>query len=141
MALIHFYEKPGCINNTRQKQLLHAAGHELQVHDLLRCNWAGQRELLRSFFTGLPVAEWFNPSAPAIKNGEVNPHQLNAEQALDLMCEQPILIRRPLLECNGQRGAGFDADKIKAWLDLPDQPTADLETCPRQQAEQQACKP
>jgi hypothetical protein len=29
MATVHFYEKPGCINNTRQKKILAAAGHEV----------------------------------------------------------------------------------------------------------------
>ncbi len=131
MALIQFYEKPGCINNTRQKQLLREAGHELIVHDLLNCDWATQLDALRGFFGDRPVAEWFNPSAPAIKNGDVDPSALNAEQALAAMAAQPILIRRPLIECNGRRCSGFDQDLIAAWLNVESTGT-DLENCPRQ---------
>ena len=35
MATITFYEKPGCINNTRQKKLLEAAGHQVVAKNLL----------------------------------------------------------------------------------------------------------
>ena len=55
MTSIVFYEKPGCAGNRRQKQLLQAAGFELQVRDLLAEPWS--REQLRGFFAGRPVAE------------------------------------------------------------------------------------
>ena len=97
MATIHFYEKPGCINNTRQKQLLSKAGHLLVVYDLLAQPWAENREKLRSFFGDMPVADWFNRSAPAIKNGEIDPESVSEQQAIDLMAANPLLSRRPLL--------------------------------------------
>ena len=37
------------------------------------------------------MAEWFNPSAPAIKYGELDVSELSAEQALELMVAQPLL--------------------------------------------------
>ena len=137
MATIHFYEKPGCINNTRQKQLLSKAGHLLVVYDLLQEPWASNREKLRSFFKDMPVADWFNRSAPAIKNGEIIPETLSEHQALELMVANPILIRRPLMEANGHRCSGFNAESIQAWLDLtPEVAAQDLETCPRQHDQQ-----
>ena len=57
MAIVHFYEKPGCINNTRQKALLAAAGHTVQAKNLLTEKWTAER--LRAFFGELSVAEWF----------------------------------------------------------------------------------
>ena len=141
MATIHFYEKPGCLNNTRQKQLLRDAGHLLVVYDLLQQNWAEEPAKLRSFFADLPVADWFNRSAPAIKSGAINPEAATAEQAIALMVATPLLIRRPLIEVNGRRQAGFDPDSIEAWLGLPANPHGpDLETCPKQQ-DKQGCKP
>ncbi len=139
MATVNFYEKPGCINNTRQKQLLIKAGHVLIVHDLLKQAWAQRLDELRAFFGDMPVADWFNRSAPAVKNGEINPLDLNAEQALALMADCPILIRRPLLEAAGRRCAGFDTQTIEAWLGLSaNTVAADLETCPKNQTHQQA---
>ena len=114
MTSIVFYEKPGCATNHRQKQLLRAAGFEVQVRDLLGEPWT--REQLRGFFGARPVAEWFNRAAPAVKSGEVDPQQLDAEQALALMLAQPLLIRRPLISGGNLRMAGFDAQALNALL-------------------------
>lgn len=141
MAIVHFYEKPGCFNNARQKQWLVKAGHLLIVHDLLKFPWAENRSRLRSFFGDLPVAEWFNRSAPAIKNGDIKPALISERQAIDLMICDPLLIRRPLLEVDGRCRAGFDTDTIDAWLGLQaGMEDGDLETC-RKQHKQRACSP
>lgn len=141
MVIIHFYEKPGCINNTKQKALLTASGHELEVHNLLTAPWTP--ETLRPFFGNLPVVDWFNPTAPQVKSGEIVPEQLDEETALSLMIHNPILIRRPLLQVKDQRVVGFDMRQIDAWIGL--QPIGepqrriseslkqqDLQTCPNQ---------
>lgn len=143
MAIVHFYEKPGCINNSRQKQMLAAAGHQLVVYDLLQFPWGRHKDQLRDFFADLPVAEWFNRSAPAVKNGTVIPEQASEQQALDWMVADPLLIRRPLMEADGKRRAGFDPVAVDAWLGLAEQDAGkadDLETCPKTQ-HQQACRP
>jgi nitrogenase-associated protein len=62
MARIVFYEKPGCGNNTKQKVLLAAAGHEVIARNLLTEPWTQER--LLEFFGARPVAEWFNRAAP-----------------------------------------------------------------------------
>ncbi|MGD0961194.1 MAG: ArsC/Spx/MgsR family protein [Methylomonas sp.] len=142
MATVHFYEKPGCINNTRQKQLLIKAGHELLVFDLLQQAWNENPGKLRSFFGDTPVADWFNRSAPAVKNGEIIPEAVNEQQAIALMIADPILIRRPLLEAGGRRRAGFDPLTVETWLGLAaDSRSADLETCPNNKPDKPACRP
>lgn len=131
MATVHFYEKPGCANNTRQKQILSKAGHRLIVHDLLAQPWAQEPEKLRSFFGDRPVSEWFNYSAPAIKYGEVDPNGVSGQQAIELMVGDPLLIRRPLMEADGVRRAGFDLAEVEAWLGVAKEEMAgqDLESC------------
>lgn len=128
MAKVVFYEKPGCANNTRQKALLAAAGHELEARNLLTEAWTAER--LRAFFGTRPVAEWFNRAAPRVKSGEIVPEAQSAASALALMQADPLFIRRPLLEAAGRREAGFDPALIEAWLGLTP-PQGDLETCPR----------
>ena len=129
MAVVVFYEKPGCANNTRQKALLAAAGHTVQAKSLLTEPWCAER--LRAFFGDLPVAQWLNPSAPRIKSGELTPAQLDAETALHLMLADPLLIRRPLMEVDGERRVGFDAAAVDAWIGLqsPALNDEDLESC------------
>lgn len=130
MAIVLFYEKPGCINNTRQKVLLAAAGHTVQAKSLLSEPWCAER--LRAFFGDLPVARWFNPSAPRVRDGEIDPAGLAPDQALALMLDDPLLIRRPLMEVDGERRAGFDATQVHQWIGLKSPALqADLETCPK----------
>ena len=130
MATVYFYEKPGCINNTRQKKLLAAAGHQVVAKDILTETW--QAERLRAFFGELTVRDWFNYSAPAIKYGEIEPDKLTEQEALALMLENPLLIRRPLMQVGDTLMAGFDQQAVDNWIGLQKIETAsDLESCPR----------
>lgn len=116
MAKVIFYEKPGCKNNTKQKTLLAAAGHELEAHDLLTNSWTAEN--LQLFFGDRPVVEWFNKAAPRVRSGEVLPEEVDAQTALALMVEDPLLIRRPLLQVGERREVGFDIERIDAWIGL-----------------------
>jgi len=134
MAHIVFYEKPGCINNSRQKKRLQEAGHTVMPKNLLTEDWAGKPGQLREFFGDKPVADWFNRSAPAIKQGLVRPETLDAEQAIALMLAHPLLIRRPLMQVDQQKLAGFDEQQVHHWIGLSAAPHPDdLESCPNRQ--------
>ena len=132
MAVVIMYAKPGCVNNNRQHRLLREAGHQVVVRDLLREAWTPER--LQRFLAGLPVRDWFNPSAPRVRDGEVRSDSLAPEQALDLLVREPILIRRPLLEADGVTMVGFDPEQVDAWLGLCHVPDEDMETCLRPRA-------
>ena len=112
-----FWEKPGCVGNARQRATLVVMGHDVEQRNLLTHEW--RRDELRSFFGSTPVAEWFNRSAPRVKSGEVKPESMDEEGALALLMSEPLLIRRPLLECEGRRVAGFDLSIIEAWAGKP----------------------
>lgn len=130
MAHVLFYEKPGCLNNTRQKVLLAAAGHTVQARNLLTEKWTSDR--LRAFFGNLPVAQWFNLSSPRIREGEVDYEILSEGEALRLMLADPLLIRRPLMEVDGECRVGFDPDAVEHWIGLKRAAAGqDLESCPR----------
>ncbi|HLO83709.1 MAG TPA: ArsC/Spx/MgsR family protein [Nostocaceae cyanobacterium] len=116
MARVIFYEKPGCKNNTRQKVLLTAAGHEVISFSLLTEPWTVER--LKSFFGDRPISEWFNKAAPRVKSGEVDPQKVDEQTALMMMLKDPLLIRRPLIEVGSRREVGFDVEKIDAWIGL-----------------------
>jgi nitrogenase-associated protein len=114
MATVIFYGKPGCASNAKQQQWLRDAGHTVVAKDLLSTVW--QAEELLKFFDGLPVSQWFNVNAPAVKYGELDPGGLTADAALALLLAEPLLIRRPLLQVGEERRVGFDADTVAAWL-------------------------
>lgn len=131
MTTITFYEKPGCANNARQKLLLKNAGCVIDARNLLTTRWT--QEQLRTFFGDLPVPEWFNRAAPRVKSGEIVPERIDADTALALMLADPLLIRRPLMECNGKTIAGFDAARVAEWIGAPlvRDEHGDLQTCRR----------
>ena len=130
MATIVFYEKPGCGNNTKQKVWLAASGHTVLPKNLLIEKWTAEK--LRPFFGEMPVSEWFNQAAPSVKSGEIDPAAYTEEEALAMMVEQPLLIRRPLMDIEGELRAGFDADAVRAWIGLNDaKPAGDIEACPK----------
>ncbi len=114
MAKIVFFQKPGCGTNARQKLALEQAGHSVEARDLLHEGWTAER--LRGFFGSLPVTAWFNPAAPKIKSGEIDPAQLDATAAVGLLVAEPLLIRRPLIEAGDKRCAGFDNDVVGELL-------------------------
>lgn len=135
MAIVIFYEKPGCANNTRQKKLLEQAGHQVMPRDLLSSPFTAVS--LRAFFGNKPVADWFNRAAPRVSSGEITPETVDETTALKLMLEDPLLIRRPLLQVGEIYEAGFDQERINAWIGLtPEQVDAlarqDLERCRQQ---------
>lgn len=116
MAHIIFWEKPGCQGNARQKQILLASGHELEVRDLLSEPWT--TESLSRFFGERPVAQWFNPSNPRVKSGELDPAAIEAEAALAMMVAEPLLIVRPLMQVGQERLAGFEVQQVHNWVGL-----------------------
>ncbi len=114
IKMMTFYEKPGCQGNVRQKKMLMEAGITLVVKDMLSEPW--EREGLMEFFKEAPVREWFNPFAPQIKSGEVDPASLSEEEALAMMIDAPILIKRPLMRYRDEHFLGFDLEKLKDFF-------------------------
>lgn len=114
MATILFYLKPGCGTNARQIRALEAAGHEVIAKSLLTEPWTAER--LLAFFGATPVTSWFNPAAPRIKSGEVKPAEIDAAGAIALMLDDPLLIRRPLIDVDGVRCAGFHREPVPSLL-------------------------
>jgi len=130
MAKIIFWEKPGCKGNSRQKEILLASGHELEVRDLLTENWS--QEILAKFFGDRPVAEWFNITNPDVKTGIIDPQQVSYQEALAMMVAEPLLIGRPLMQFGNERLAGFEVQQVHNWIGLKPESVGerDPQNCP-----------
>jgi nitrogenase-associated protein len=114
MTKIIFYEKPGCAVNRKQKDVLVASGYAVETRDLTAENWTPAG--LRAFFANKPVTEWFDPRAPKILSGEINPAATNPQSALVMMSVDPSLIRSPLLKFDGRCASGLDAEELQHFL-------------------------
>ncbi len=139
MTRVIFYEKPGCAANARQKSLLRRAGHEVVARDLLAWSWTADE--LYAFLGHLPIPHWFNRNAPRVRSGEVVPESLQVSKALALMLADPLLIRRPLMQVDNGRCAGFDTAFVERWIGLPPAPPANLEVCKRREHKLPCCGP
>ncbi len=115
MSFIIFYEKPGCKTNAKQKQSFRDAGYKIIERDILNHGMSDVE--LHEFFKNMPVTKWFNPSAPQIKKGEINPVNLDKETALKMLMANPILIRRPLMVMNNKKLCGFNKWFVEKLLD------------------------
>ncbi|MET0089868.1 MAG: ArsC/Spx/MgsR family protein [Candidatus Thiodiazotropha sp.] len=129
MSELVFFEKPGCVGNNRQKAILREYGITFEVRDLLTTQWTANT--LRTFFSDTPVSQWFNDSAPRVKSGEIPIDQMDEASALLLMVDDPILIRRPLMACDGLKQSGFVPGPVLDHLGIRLDAEQDLQSCPR----------
>lgn len=127
MVTIIFYEKPGCINGEKQKSILKTAGHTLLCKDILAHPWS--KEEILPFVSGKEPLTMMNPTAPDIKNGTIIPAKLSFDEAVQLMINSPILIKRPLIEVDGLFIQGFLDERLQKYLGDWDQ-KEDVITCP-----------
>ncbi|QOP40720.1 ArsC/Spx/MgsR family protein [Sulfurimonas marina] len=109
---IIFFEKPGCMGNAKQKQILDLHNISYMTKNILTYPWT--KELLESFFDGVAKESIYNPFAPQVKNKEINPKELSKEELIGLMLKDPILIKRPLLIIGEEKICGFSIEKINA---------------------------
>jgi nitrogenase-associated protein len=106
MKFIIFYEKPGCLTNAKQKLALRESGYKVIERDLL--NHGMSEEELYEFIKNMPVTKWFNPNARQIKSGEILPLKYSEKEALTLLTNNPILLRRPLMVIGDKKLCGFN---------------------------------
>ena len=138
MTEVVFYEKPGCISNNKQKLVLAKQGHRLLVRNILTERWSPER--LRPFFGAKPVSAWFNPTAPRVRDGDIAPTELSEAEALALMVDEPLLIRRPLMETPEGSCSGFEDGPVLEALGIRLAPDEDLQSCSRTPRESE-CPP
>ena len=122
-----FYEKTGCSGNAKQKELLKCHNISFSVKSLLDTKWTS--ESLNQFFEGLELIDIFNPFAPQIRDKEIEISKLSFDEAINLMIQNPILIKRPLLDINGVKICGFDIEKINKLLNTNIDTNKKLNTC------------
>jgi len=127
MARMTFYRKMDCVNNAKQLKILQDAGNEIETVDIVAHEWT--RAELEPFLGSKPISACVNRAAPAVKRGEVDPDSIGREEAIALMLQDHLLIKRPLVEVDGLKIQGFTAPELKPYLgNWKDE--EDVVTCP-----------
>jgi nitrogenase-associated protein len=140
MATITFFEKTGCVNNTKQKQILQLSGHIVTPINLISYDWT--IEELEEIFKDTMPESCFNLNAPQITSGEINPKSYTKSEALQALLNEHILIKRPILKINDSYIVGFNTDKLDELFDISTTPNLqvqtllkdDLDNCPHKKS-------
>lgn len=116
MKKVIFYGRTGSEKDREQKAMLTAAGYAVETRDLTAEHWTAAG--LRAYFAEKPVSEWFDPSAPEVLSGEIDPTRLNPQEALVKLSINPGLIHSPLVKYNGRCASGLEGEELQYFLDV-----------------------
>ena len=84
---------------------------ELVKHDLAKER--PSRELLERLIDEKHLGDFVNTRSPAYKERGLDVTRMTKKQAIELMLEEPNLIRRPLVLSGRKAVFGFDAEKYE----------------------------
>jgi arsenate reductase-like glutaredoxin family protein len=65
---------------------------------------------------GRPASEMFNPRSPSVKSMEIEPAKLSNDKLIDLMLQEPRLVRRPVVIINDNVYFGADSQVLEKLL-------------------------
>lgn len=91
---------------------LEGRGIELDKHDLAKD--APSRELLERLIDEEHLEDFVNTRSPAFKERGLDVTKLTKKRAIDLMMEEPNLIRRPLVLSGRKAIFGYKPDEYEA---------------------------
>ncbi len=84
-------------------------GYELAKHDLAKER--PSRELLSKLIDDHGLEAVLNPRSPAYKAMDLGAKKLSKSQAIDMMLEDPNLLRRPLVLGKGKAILGYKPEE------------------------------
>jgi arsenate reductase-like glutaredoxin family protein len=71
---------------------------------------------LLELLQGKPAIEMFNPRSPSFKSMGLDPAKLDNDKLIDLMLQEPRLVRRPVVTINGKIYFGADIKVLEKLL-------------------------
>ena len=93
---------------------LEGRGVELVKHDLAK--EPPTRELLERLIDESHLEDFINTRSPAYKERNLGARKLTKKQVIDLMLEEPNLIRRPLVMSKRKAVFGYKPEEYDALL-------------------------
>ena len=74
------------------------------------------RKEIVALLQGRPANEMFNPRSPSVKSMGLDLVNLNHDKLIDLMLQEPRLVRRPVVTLNGETYFGADSKVLEKLL-------------------------
>ncbi|HUN58494.1 MAG TPA: ArsC/Spx/MgsR family protein [Candidatus Binataceae bacterium] len=115
MAKPRFYWKSTCSTcRDARSFILNDLGVEVEERNYAK-EPLGLDEL-KAIFKGADPRDYMNPKSPAFKAMGLKGKPLTQTQALELMAQEPNLIKRPVTVAGKKIIAGFDRDALREAL-------------------------
>lgn len=109
------YGIPNCDTMKKTRKWLESNAVDYQFHDYKKAGL--DQALAKRFVQAIPLDTLINKRgttwrklSPEVQNS------LDSKSAVKIICENPSLVRRPLLEKNGQWLAGYDETQLHSLL-------------------------
>lgn len=115
--MITAYLYNSCTSCRKAKDVLESEGAQFEVREYFKqkVTRAELDNLLAS--TGLTVADILSVRSTPYKQGNLAEKNLNDSEILDMMVDEPRLIKRPILVSGSETVLGYNEDKIKALVE------------------------
>lgn len=114
--MITAYLYTSCTSCRKAKDVLQTQDAQFEVREYFKQKVTRTEldQLLAS--TGLNVADILSVRSTPYKQGNLADKNLSDDEILDMMVEEPRLIKRPLLVSGADIVVGYNEDKIKALI-------------------------
>jgi len=107
------YGIPNCDTIKKARKWLEAEGIEYQFHDYRKQGI--NSELVKEFCASLGWENVLNKRGTTYRQlSQEQKNSLTEQNAIELLVEHPAMIKRPILNHNGQLHLGFKADSYSA---------------------------
>jgi arsenate reductase-like glutaredoxin family protein len=111
---IDFYGWSQCNNCLQTKAYLLERGYGLEYRDFFKERFS-KTEII-DILGGRKAAEMFSPNGPILKALGVNVENLTQDEMIELMLEEPRLVKRPIVRINGQIIFGANVKMLRELL-------------------------
>ena len=115
MKRVTLYTKTGCTTCIKARQFLLNQGVHYTERDIFK-HPLSELEL-RALVAHRPIEEIFSKRSPSVKALGLEGRQLDADEMMTYMLQEPRLIRRPLLIQGDRLAVGFSPEQTLAVLE------------------------
>ena len=112
---VTLYGIPNCDTMKKTRKWLAANGVDFVFHDYKKAGIAPS--LAERFIAQVPLDTLINKRGTTWRKLPSEQQQnLNSTSAVDIICNNPSIVRRPLIECGSRWLAGYDETQLRTLL-------------------------
>lgn len=110
MKRVTLFTKSGCTTCIKARQFLLRQGVNYTERDIFKHPFSETE--LRAIVAKRPVKEIFSYRSPSVKALGLDVERMSDEEMIQVMLQEPRLIRRPLLTTPSALVVGFDEEEV-----------------------------